>query len=514
MRVDILGFTEAEREHYIKESMKDQPQKIVELTQYLQAHLTISSLCFVPFNLVVLAYLYKQGFTLPRNSAELYDYFICLTVCRHLAKHGHRLQGNITKLTNLPEPYSKIIQQLSKLSLEALNDDKLIFTFEEIKEACPDITTIPGAINGCGLLQAVEHFGFTGTTTTINFLHFSIQEYLAAHHIANLPADEDELKIIEEKFWSDIHFNMFSIYVSLTKGQRPSFKHFLCGGNKAIAISDKFLNNPLQCLRLYRCFHEAGDVDICKTIERSVTFSDKKIDLNFTSLTASDVECVTVFLTSSSHNEWVWLDLSDCYIQDHGLHILHRGLLHCRNITIDQLWLDYNGLTTQSSSLISDITVKCKVKMLEINGNDIIGEDEQLYSMLSSPSTMLEGLDMYNTQLSSRAAIALFTAVKDNNKLKMLNIAHNAITDDACDAITTALKRNNCLFTLSMHRNPLTDEAIVNIVNALKVNNTLEVLWLPRCPEDIKKTISSLQEVINKNRESRGCQVKLRINYY
>ena len=512
VRVDILGFTEAEREHYIKESMKDQPQKIVELTQYLQAHLTISSLCFVPFNLVVLAYLYKQGFSLPRNSTELYNYFICLTICRHLAKHGHRLQGNITKLTDLPEPYNKIIQQLSKLSLEALNDDKLIFTFEEIKEACPDITAIPGAINGCGLLQAVEHFGFTGTTTTINFLHFSIQEYLVAHHIANLPADE-ELKIIEEKFWSDIHFNMFSIYVSLTKGQRPSFKHFLCGGNKAIAISDKFLNNPLQCLRLYHCFHEAGDVDICKTIERSVTFSDEKINLVGTSLIASDVECVTVFLTSSSHKEWVWLNLSSCYIQDHGLHILHRGLLHCRNITIDQLRLYYNGLTTQSSSLISDIIVKCKVKVLRINGNHTIGEDEQLYSMLSSPSTMLEELHMYYTQLSSRAAIALFTAVKDNNKLKRLYIANNAITDDACDAMTTALKSNNCLVTLFMYDNPLTGEAIVNIVNALKVNNTLQLLELPGCPEGTKKTISSLQEVINKNRESRGCQVKLRIGH-
>ena len=197
----------------------------------------------------------------------------------------------------------------------------------------------------------------------------------------------------------------------------------------------------------------------------------------------------------------------------HGLHILHRGLLHCRNITIDQLMLSLNRLTTQSSSLISDITVKCKVKMLWIDDNDTIGEDEQLYSMLSSPSTMLEGLHMYDTQLSSRAAIALFTAVKDNNKLKELDIASNAITDDGCDAMTTALKSNNCLVTLYMHRNPLTDEAIVNIVNVLKVNNTLKLLRLPQCPEGTKKTINSLQKVINKNRKRRGCQVKLSIDY-
>lgn len=210
----------------------------------------------------------------------------------------------------------------------------------------------------------------------------------------------------------------------------------------------------------------------------------------------------------------MWLNLLSCYIQDHGLHILHRGLLHCKNITIDHLWLDYNGLTTQSSSLISDITVKCKVKVLVIGGNQTIGEDEQLYSMLSSPSTMLEELNMWGTQLSSSAAIALFTTVKDNNKLKGLHIDYNAITDDACDAITTALKSNNCLATLSLINNPLTGEAMINIVNALKVNTALELLGLPQCTEGMKKTISSLQEAINKNRESRGCQVKLMIDCY
>ena len=204
-----------------------------------------------------MVYLYKQGIPLPQNSAQLYNCFICFTICRHLKKYTHPLQGNITelteisKLTDLPEPYNKIIQQLSKLSLEALNDNKLIFTLDEIKAACPDITAIPRDIKGFGLLQAVEHFGLTGTMT-FNFLHFSIQEYLTAHHIANLPADE-KLRIIKNKFWSKIHFNTFSIYIYilLTKGQRPSFKHFLCGGNKVIAISDKFLNDQLRCLHLY-----------------------------------------------------------------------------------------------------------------------------------------------------------------------------------------------------------------------------------------------------------------------
>ena len=513
VKVNILGFTEAEREHYIKESLKSQPRKINELTQYLQGHSTISSLCFIPFNLVILVYLYKQGISLPTNSTELYSCFICLTVCRHLAKHGHHLQSNIIKLTDLPEPYNKIIQQLSKLSLEALNNDRLIFTIDEIKATCPGITSISGAINAFGLLQVVEHFGFTGTQTTLNFLHFTIQEYLAAHHIANLPADE-ELRVIEEKFWSSIHFNMFSIYVTLTKGQRPSFKHFLCGGNKAIIISEKFLSNQLQCLQLYRCCHEAGDVAICKTIEQSLTFRNKKINIRFTTLTPSYIESFTVFLTSSFCRKWIGLYLDNCCIQDHGLLMLHHALLSCSDITINDLELRFNRLTTQSSSFVSDITVKSKVKDLVIDGNYTIGENEQLYSILTNPYTVLEKLHMSHTKLSSRAAIALFYALKDNKKLKELNIQYNDITDDACNAITTALERNNCLATLRIYHNPLTAKAIVTIVDVLKVNNTLELLWLPKYPDDIKKAVNSLQEVINKKRESRLCHIKLMIDHY
>ena len=97
---------------------------------------------------------------------------------------------------------------------------------------------------------------------TLNFIHFTIQEFLAAHYISHLPPNK-EWEVIKANFWSDIHFNMFSVYTSLTKGQRPAFKEFLFGGNKEIAISDKFLNDQLQCLHLYHCFNEADDHRMC-----------------------------------------------------------------------------------------------------------------------------------------------------------------------------------------------------------------------------------------------------------
>ena len=512
VRVDILGFTETEREHYIEQALPDQPHKIEELTQYLHQQPSVDSICFIPFNMVVLLYLYKLGFALPKNSTELYHHFICSTICRHLYKFGSPLAQNITDLSDLPEPYNRIIKQFSKLSLQALNNNKLVFTLHELTAACPDIAAIPGAINGFGLLQAVQHFSLYAKMTTLNFIHFTIQEFLAAHYNAHLPPNE-ELKVIEANFWRNNYFNMFGIYISITKGQQSSFKKFLSGGNEAIAIVDKFLKDQLKCLRLYKCFNEARDYKMCQTIERAEIFKSKVINLGWSTLTASDMECISLFLTSSFNKEWEKLNLSCCHIQDKELNILYRRLRHSNDITIDKLWLHYNGLTSQSSSLISELTVKCKVKILLIDGNHTIGEDQQLYSILTNPSTELEQLYMANTNLSSRGARALFTTIMKNNKLKVLNIDHNAITDDACDVITTALQWNSCLVTLRMYGNRLSSEAIINIVRCLEVNSTLQLLGLPHCPQAIQENIKSLQEVVNKKRESRGCQVNLEIKF-
>ena len=347
---------------------------------------------------------------------------------------------------------------------------------------------------------------------TFHFIHFTIQEFLAAHYIAHLPPNVEQ-KLIEANFWNNIYFNMFSIYVSFTKGQRSPFKAFLSGGNEEIAIADKFLQDRLKCLHLYHCFNEADDHTMCYTIEQAEIFKNKEINLWDTTFTAYDMECLSVFLTSSFNKEWKELNLYNCHIQNKGLNILCRGLCHSGDIAINKLWLDYNGLTARSSSLISELTVKCKIKILRISDNCTIGEDQQLYSMLTHPCSMLELLYMYDTRLSSRGAAALFTSLKDNNRLKVLYVNSNNITDDACDAITAALKKNGCLEKLRMYQNPLSSEIILNIVRCLEVNNTLQYLGLPNCQQGIQENIQSLQEVINKKRESRGCQLKLKIKF-
>jgi len=237
----------------------------------------------------------------------------------------------------------------------------------------------------------------------------------------------------------------------------------------------------------------------------------KKIDLNHTSLSPYDIECVTLFLTCSPHKEWKELNLSWCNIQDVGLRILHRDLtLH--NVTIRILDLSHNGLTKSSSSSIKDIIIHCRVEELDISYNRTIGEDPALYDMLSLPSSRLVRLHMWSTSLSSSSAIILFTALAKRNKLQYLNININLITDEVCDVIATTMV-DTSLVELWMSGNKISVEAVLQLVQAIKKNNTLQVLGLPFYTEDVEKMIRSLEEEVNKNRESRGCQTKLDIYF-
>jgi len=202
----------------------------------------------------------------------------------------------------------------------------------------------------------------------------------AAHYIITYLSPSEELDLVQKKLWSDIHANIFTIYVALTKGQQSAFKQFLCGGNDKIIIADKFLVSQLKCFHLFHCFNEASDKIMCEYIEGATIFNEKEINLHYIKLSTGVIENLCLFLT---YKQWEVVKLPYCYIQDHGLHIIHK-YLNSSDITITQLRLDDNSLTQKSSSFISNIVLSCKVKRVVISGNPTIGDNEELYTMLSS----------------------------------------------------------------------------------------------------------------------------------
>ena len=156
---------------------------------------------------------------------------------------------------------------------------------------------------------------------TFNFLHLTFQECIAANYMT-LDQMKSYVCFIST---CGVTFMQTSSPLHHTQ-QGTTIKDFLSGGDNSITISCEFLRDQLKCFRLFCCFHEAQDHQMCKSIEEAEIFNKKVIRLVGTSLSASDVECISLFLTS--YKQWVEFNLSGCYIQDHGLHIIYKHLNH------------------------------------------------------------------------------------------------------------------------------------------------------------------------------------------
>jgi len=84
----------------------------------------------------------------------------------------------------------------------------------------------PDSWSGLGLLKAIRFIN----TMSFHFLHFAIQEYLAAYHITSL-SNNNQIKLLKRTFWEAHYYNTWIMYVEITGGEQFAWKHlFLVTG--------------------------------------------------------------------------------------------------------------------------------------------------------------------------------------------------------------------------------------------------------------------------------------------
>ena len=328
-RVEIVGFTEEDRLDYIQTALENSDEQIKALQHYLQSNPTINALCYIPLNMTILLCLVEDGIDkLPKTQSEMYKTFIQITVVRFIKKYDKFCDLIIT-IADLPHPYDKLLVELAKLAYEALKTDKVVFTLTEIKERCPNLTMTSSNWNGLGLLKAVRYFNakMGSDQVTFHFLHFSIQEYMAAWYISTLP-DHEQIKLLKETFWEHRYYNTWTMYIGITCGSSFALRHFLSGNRfrfysklfKSFKVSNKFLKHKMKCLHLFQCLVEANKEGIIESVKQ--LFENNQIDLSNQTLLPSDLNTLGFFLIRSINKEWDVLNLSNCNIGSEGSNIL------------------------------------------------------------------------------------------------------------------------------------------------------------------------------------------------
>ena len=332
-RVEILGFAQEERDKYISDSL-DSPEQRKQLQDYLKCQPIINGLVYVPLHLAILLYLFKVQSKLPETLTEMNESFIIHTIYRSLTKVDHEFTtaGAVTVIDNiedLPKSVLDIVKGLSKLAFIGLQNNQLVFSYSEIKASCPGIEIdMPEAFNGFGLLQVVQYLPRrgAGATVSFNFLHFTMQEFLAALYVSNTISYKQQLSLMEKTFWSSTYNFMWMMYVGINGINSQTFIEFLYkskpgADNQKLTLSKNVKLDKLKCLHLFQCFMEAKSKEVPNEI--SSLFYNNKIDFHGLRLLPHHISSVTLYISKYSM-QLQSLNLRNCHIGDVGMGILEH----------------------------------------------------------------------------------------------------------------------------------------------------------------------------------------------
>ena len=246
--IEILGFTDECKVQFAEVAFKSEPDVFDHFKDFIFSNPIIKSLMYIPVNCAIIAQVYKDirrsRKLMPKTMTQLYTTLILVLIRRHMIekrewdKHS-RIPNS---LTDLPEKILSDLKRVSELACKGLikEDAQLVFTDEDVGEGFQHL----------GLLsESKEMYVCEGATTSYSFLHLSIQEFLAAWHLA--------CNFIPDTFFSILESKRLEIV-----------KKFIAG-----LLGSGF---PIEWMEktefMVHCLYEAQDS--CKSLEGHV-FSDR-----------------------------------------------------------------------------------------------------------------------------------------------------------------------------------------------------------------------------------------------
>ena len=520
--------------NYITQSLGDCPDKKSELFSYLKKQPTINGFCYIPLHLAVLLYLFEQGGSLPETLTEMNESFIIHTVYRHFERYKPSSLEVLNKLSDLPKHILSVIHKISQIAFKGLQENQLVFTVDEIKEVCPDINDNQGAINGFGLLQTVQHYPQVGAgkTASFNFLHYTMQEFLAAFYVSTL-SDEEQSSLMKETFWKERFNFMWMMYVGIVGTKSKLFINFISKGNvfkkkSGIRVSSEIQKDKRKRLHVFQCYTEANSKAEVPDIIASM-FNDGKVKVTDITLLPNHISSLVSFLSHSSVNFKV-LKIKNCKYGDIGMSIIEQYITDSKEKTSTLEYVDLTGNNSFPWNVYCAVIKQCSVSNLTLCGDYGIEEFTVNMEECLSVNTTLQSFTLFevgNTGLNNVKTLLFNNKILNLSELNLswINISgkatdgsnvllqtkfpvHKEMTDSSvsreitvnilwdginnstpdslnlsgqCDRdvllfIAFGLCSNRTIFTLDISNNKINDLGAQEIAKALYENSTLQTL--------------------------------------
>ena len=208
---------------------------------------------YIPLNAAIIVEIYKnsrrKGRPIPKTMTQLYTQ-LCLTLLqRYLDNINPQNTIVLDKFSDLPNTYSDLFKNLSLLAFEQFQQHRVVFYSDSVGKELVHF----------GLLDSVPAL-YGGGGVSYNFLHLTLQEFLAAYHITQLPCGID----VFNQYSMDERWEVVWRFVSGLTG----FKYFEnCAQNPVFSCLGEGLqvnNLFLHCLfegqvqNMFECLKATG----------------------------------------------------------------------------------------------------------------------------------------------------------------------------------------------------------------------------------------------------------------
>ena len=444
--IEVVGFSEKQIQEYAESIFGSGSELLINFQTYLSVNPVVRGMIYNPLNCAMVVEVYRNSYLserpIPHTQTQLYTELSLCLLSRHLSAAGDPLARRLPdRLEDLPHDLYQQLVRLGRLAFEGRVREEVIF--KELPEGCSAL----GLLNTCSELYGRNE------NVTYNFVHLTLQEYLGAFYISQLPASEQKKLFVEHcKFG---HLNVvWRCVAGLTRMQAigweqfrgrkvkeegrgsvdmgyeveggvvrvwPSVVQCLYEAHDAVTFGSVFGQSRVEycgggCNTPFDAYAVGYCVSVCK--------NNWNVVLSWSGLGLEVMEMLVCGLKSVQYGggSMVQLDLSDNPIKYEGLHSLqqfpHQILEQMRKLILSGCGLDQTGF-----DLLAD-TVPLLSSLESLHVSDNPGGNGSTVKLLHAlgKHQRVEYLSTVGTVIGRDDVMALSEVVKPSGSLKKLFI--------------------------------------------------------------------------------------------